>query len=1048
MLAASISSSPLSPQNLRCEYHDNPLGIDVRQPRLSWVLKSSDGHLRGQKQTAYEILVASDGRLLTSEQADLWDSGKVESDQTSQIAYQGKPLSSFQHCYWTVRTWDEKGQLSDWSRAAHWSMGILEKADWKAKWIGDDTVPKPDPSDISHQLTLDKCKWIWANQGDATKDAAKGTCYFRKHFTISASTIQQAELLITADDECFVNVNGQKVGNQNDFHSAFALDLKPYLKPGHNVVAVSVNNGGGPAGLIARLMVRTEAPAPVVFQTDSSWKFSDKEQHNWEKPFFDDSEWASAKEIATAGDAPWGMPASLRLALDPVPWMRKGFAVDKPIARATLYASALGLYEMSLNGKRVGVLYFTPGWTDYHKRVYYNTYDVTGLMKSGENSLEALLGTGWYAGYVGFARRRQLYGPHPRLLAQLRLEFSDGTTQTIATDSSWQSAFGAIREADLLQGCFIDQRQRYESFHPVTVDETPAMTIQAYPGSPVTKHEELAAKKVTKTPDGAYVFDLGQNMVGWARLKVNVAPGTKLTVRHAEMLTADGTLYTTALRSARATDTYICTGGSQETLEPIFTFHGFRFVEVAGLPSQPPLDAVTGIVVGSNLNRTGNFECSNPLVNQLFHNIIWGQKGNYLEVPTDCPQRDERLGWMGDAQFFVPTGCYNFDPAAFFTKWMTDVEDAQRADGAYSDVSPTTPCAQGAGNTAWADAGIICNYTMYKFYGDAQIIRRHYDSMERYLAFLRNTAKNNTRDQGAYGDWLNLDGGAKSEVIGTAYYAHVNRIMAEMSLARGKERDAEFYNDIADKAQATFVRSFFNEDGSIKDSSQTGYALAFTMDLVPSHLKAKVADRFIEQIAGKDWHLATGFIGTPRLLPALSQAGRDDVAYRLLLTKTYPSWLYPVTLGATTMWERWNGWTPEKGFENPGMNSFNHYAFGSVGQWLYAYCAGIDADAPGFKRITIRPRINPNLKYASATYESIHGPISSSWRTLRDGLHLSIEIPPNTTAMIYVPAKARSLVRESNKLADDARDVRFVRTEAGCMVYEVGSGKYEFVSEL
>jgi alpha-L-rhamnosidase len=559
-------------------------------------------------------------------------------------------------------------------------------------------------------------------------------------------------------------------------------------------------------------------------------------------------------------------------------------------------------------------------------------------------------------------------------------------------------------------------------------------------GPAVVTTDELKARSIAEPRPGIYVFDLGQNMVGWARIKLSAPKDARIVVRYSEMLNPDGTLYTTALRSARATDTYVSRGG-EFTWEPSFTFHGFRYVEISGAGEKPPLDAVTGIVVHSDMRRTGWFECSNPLVNQLVSNIVWGQKGNYLEVPTDCPQRDERLGWTGDAQFFIATGAYNFDVAAFFTKWLVDLnDDSQNPEGAYASVAPDV--LKGPyGATAWADAGIVCPYTIWRDYGDTRVIEQHYASMARYIDYLHRTSKNLIRTQGAFGDWVNLGGGASSEVIGTSYFEHVTRMMSEMAAAIGRDDDAKKYANLADDIKASFIKSFVTPEGKIKDSSQTGYALAFTMGLMPDGpaIRKAAANHFVEEIKSKDWHLATGFIGTPRLLPGLSKAGRDDIAYRLLLTETFPSWLYQVKLGATTMWERWDGWVPERGFQDPGMNSFNHYAFGSVGEFLYRTVGGIEAGSPGFKKIIIRPQPGGDLNFATAKYDSINGTIESTWRIDGDRLKLDVSIPPNTTATVFVPAS-------DPKGAVETTNLKPVRIEARAAVFDVGSGHYSFTA--
>jgi alpha-L-rhamnosidase len=551
--------------------------------------------------------------------------------------------------------------------------------------------------------------------------------------------------------------------------------------------------------------------------------------------------------------------------------------------------------------------------------------------------------------------------------------------------------------------------------------------------------------KLTEPKPGCYVYDVGQDMVGWVRLKVRGKAGQRITVRHGEMLNADGTLYTANLRSCPATDFYELSGKGTETLEPYFTFHGFRFVEIRGVDSKPNLAAVTGVVVHSDMRRTGNFECSYPLLNQLYHNIIWGQNGNYLEVPTDCPQRDERMGWTGDTQFFAPTAAYNYDIAGFFTRWLTTCRDNQNADGTFPHVVPDIM--GGGGATAWGDAALLCAYNIYKNYADTRLVAEHFDAMQRYMRWLDGKTKDGISNVGGFGDWLNAGGGANSKAIDTAYHACLAQIMSEMALAIGRAEDAQRYSKLHEEIKAAFIKAFFQPDGSLKDCSQTGYALAFTMGLVPDELRAKAAEKFAQEIKRFDNHLATGFIGTPRLLPALHTAGRDDLALQLLLTDTYPSWLFSVKNGATTMWERWNGWTPEKGFGDISMNSFNHYAFGAVGEFIYGSVGGIQAASPSYKTIQIRPVIGDGLTWAKTSFDSIRGSIVSNWKREGGKIAMDVIIPPNTTATVYVPAKTVDSILESGKPAAKALGVKFQKMEGQAAVFSVEPGHYQFVSE-
>ena len=1062
-LGMQTSAAILRPVNLRCEYRTNPLGIGIDYPRLSWVLQSDQPAVRGQTQSAYQILVATSRDLLNQERGDLWDSKKVQSDETTQIVYAGKSLAPNQFAYWTVRTWNKSGEPSKWSEPAMWSFAIRGN-DWKAKWIGYNAKTENESASAPEEqaIKLDGLKWIWTDEGDATKDVPEGDRFFARKISLpEGNAIRRALLLLSVDDTYQLQINGKAAGGGGNFKQATLVDITPFLKPGENMLAIQARNGKGPAGLIGRAMVWLDgANEPITLDIDKTWVFSRDKPAGWDDGKIDVTKLAAAKEAVPLGEGPWGKPEKRELTLPPPPYLRKPFAVVKSIKRATLYATARGVYEIHLNGQRVGVDELTPGWTNYNKRIYFQTYDVTQMIRQRDNVIAAILGDGWYSGYFSYQGKRSLYGADPSLLAQLEIEYDDGRKERIVTDESWKCAYGPIREADLLMGSAYDARKEIDgwdrsgfddsSWQPAEIATAPTAAIEPHPGNLPRRHEEIHGQQITEPTPGVYVIDLGQNIVGWAALKVRgEKPGTRITMRFSEMLNPDGSPYLIALRGARALDTYFAKGADEETFDPKFTFHGFRYVEITGLSKKPEPQDVTGIVVHTQMPRTGQFECSNQLVNQLFHNIIWGQKGNYLEVPTDCPQRDERLGWTGDAQFFIRTGAYNFDVAAFFTKWLVDLDqDAQHADGTFADVAPDL--LGGHGNVAWGDAGIICPYVIYRTYGDRRIIAQNYDAMKRYIEHLKKDNKNLIRGVGAYGDWLNLDDKTKPEVIGTAYFHYVVTLMAEMADAIDKREDHEAFTKLADEIKKAFVKNFVNEDGSIKESGQTGYALAFTMNLIPDDKRKLAADQFAKAIERKKWHLATGFIGTPRLLPALTAANRSDIAYRLLLTDTFPSWLYQVKLGATTMWERWDGWTPEKGFQDPGMNSFNHYAFGSVGEWMYRTMCGIDSDGPGYKKITLRPTPPPDgsVTFAKSRYTSPHGEITSEWRLDGDRLTTKFIIPPNVTATAYIPTKDATAITESNKPIRQSEGAKFLWTEGGFAGFRLESGTYEFSSAV
>jgi alpha-L-rhamnosidase len=1070
LAAVTALSAPVSfgAARLRCEYASNPTAIGVTQPRLSWVVQTAIGQ-RGVLQTAYQVLVASNPDLLKAGQGDLWDTGKVSSDQSVNVPYTGKDLASGRTYFWKVKIWDQAGQPSAWTRPAHWTMGLLKPADWQARWIG---FPSPDQesagaSALQKLLRLDGAQWVWVHGAVAGNQPA-GKAWFRKVIQVpSDRAIKQAAFLLAADDSFQLFVNGHPSGQGTSWKNLASLDIAGRLQPGANALGIEVTNGGdkpSPAGLIGKLVVVFASGEPMVVPVDASWQSSRQSGERWSWADFDASTWQPAAPIAKFGAQPWGELRLNAAKIEPAPLFRKAFTLNKPVKQAVVFASALGVYELRLNGKPVDTDVLSPGWTDYRKRVHYFGYDITKQLKPGENVLGAILGDGWYAGYLAFTGKRNYYGDKTRLIVQARIEFDDGATQILGTDDTWKAAAGPVREGDMLMGCVYDARREIKGWDLPGFDDAQwreavaevslPVNLEAHPGAPIRRMQELPAKKLTEPKPGVYVFDLGQNMVGWARLKAKGQAGQKVVLRHAEMLNPDGTLYTTNLRAAKSVDTFYLADGPQRAYEPYFTFHGFQYVEVTGLDYKPELGDLAGIVVYSDLPRAGWFECSDPLVNKLTLNSLWGQKGNFLDVCTDCPQRDERAGWTGDAQVFMKTACFNMDAPGFYTKWLVDLcDDSQRADGALGDVAPHVSIVS-HGNTGWSDSGPVCNWRMYEMYGDTRVLEQHYAALVRHADFLQKTSKGLVRGTGSYGDWLRLAGPQHSEAIGTAYYYYSTRLLGQIAGALGKKDDAEKYRQLAGEIRAVFIKNFIKPDGRILDAKnetgQTFYALAFGLDLVPAELKSKVAGQFVASIRAQDDHLATGFLGTPFVLFALQNAGHPELAYKLVLNRTYPSWLQQVIWGSTTMWERWDGWRPDKGFQDPGMNSFNHYWLGCVSEWLFTQAAGLDTDGPGFQRIIIRPEILPGkvqLDWVKARYQSIRGRIDSAWQLADGRFELKVAVPGNATATVYVPAPAAAGVTESGQPAAQAKGVKFLRQEGNRAVFEVGSGQYTFESQ-
>jgi len=1054
--AALAADGSIAVHQLRCEYRVDPLGVDVEQPRLSWLVESAE---RGQKQTAYQVLVATSLTNLQADRGDLWDSGKVASDETTCIVYQGKPLTSHTRCCWKVRVWDKDGKVSAWSEAARWSMGLLKPAEWIAQWIGYDKARQMEIVDAP----LDGVQWIW-HAADPVLKAPKGPRLFLSTLTLPEGTkIEKAELLAAGDDTMRFVINGRLVTGHEPGHGGWhtirAVNVAQHLHSGKNDLRVEViNRADGPAGLIAKLTVTTNDGRTITHTTDESWKSTATPGANWHNREIDASAWPTCRILGDFGMAPWGKAKLAKLHVPPVAYLRTTFHASKPVRVATLYATALGNVDLNLNGKRVSEEYFTPGWTDYTKRVYYRAYDVTDLIRQGDNALGAVLADGWYSGHIGWGQIRNHYGTQPRARAQLHIEYADGSTDVVATNSTWKASTGPIREGDFLMGETYDARmelngwdspgyddRRWES---VVVGSEMDPVIQWHPGQPVLAYEEFKAKTITEPMPGVYVLDLGQNFAGVARLTVTGEPGQKITLRFAERLNPDGTIYTTNLRSARATDTYICRGGGVEVWQPRFTFHGFQYVEISGLKQAPTPDTVVGVALSSATPVVGQFECSDPVVNRLHLNGYYTQRSNFIDLPTDCPQRDERLGWTGDAQVYVRTATLNTDVQAFFTKWLVDLEDGQREDGQFPMVAPVK-VAGNDGGPAWSEAGVICPWTIYEVYGDHRVLEAHYDGMVRYIDFCQKRSTPDLLPPKAYhcfGDWLSIKADTPKDIIYTAYFAYATKLTARTAEVLGKTEEAAKYNELFGKIKAAFNKAYVAPDGRIQGNTQTCYVLALAFDLLDEE-KQKLAARYlVEDIENRDGHLSTGFIGTKDLMLVLAKIGRNDVAYRLLHNDTFPSWGFSIKHGATSIWERWDGWTPENGFQDPGMNSFAHYSFGAVYQWMVENIGGIKTDGPAYKRLVIAPQPGGRLTWAKVGYQSIRGLVASNWKQEGDKLLLDVTIPANTTATVYVPTANAAAVTESGKPLADAEGVKLLRTEGGCVVLSVASGVYHFAS--
>jgi alpha-L-rhamnosidase len=1043
---AFLATASAAPVHLRCEYLTNPLGIDAAQPRLSW---QNDNPERNWKQSAYQILVASSPERLASGNADVWDSGKTTSSESVGIAYAGPALQSGRRYFWKVRVWDAVGQLSEPSEPAWWEMGLLHATDWKAK-----SIRWKNPEDEADRAGI---RWIWIKGQDGLAVPPKTSVVCRTQFSIGEKP-RDAALLVVARGSFIARVNGHDVGGKDSRWSAFdRRDITDQLALGKNLVEVTVVAPDAPddgPNSAAKSAIAGLAGLVKITAADGSVQRVPTDQR-WEARIENGPRWRSAQVAADLSDKRFGDPGPLP---QPAACLRRTFAITKNVNRARLYATALGSYRVYLNGGRIGTDVMSPDFTDYRKRVLYQTYDVTSLLHSGKNAVGAILGDGWYGSALTWAGTH-IFSPPDRFLAQLEIDYTDGSHETIVTDDSWKTAPSAILRSDLYAGEIYDARLEQAGWEAEGFDDSswssaiasdiPSIAISSRMSPMAHVVATLMPKTVTPSANGAVIFDMGQNMVGWTTLKVQGSAGTRVRLRFAEVLNPDGTIYTANLRNADATDTYILRGGTEETFSPHFTFHGFRYVEVTGYPGTPALDAIQGNVVSSLSGEpVSRLATSSDLVNRMWGIGIWGQRGNFLSIPTDCPQRDERLGWMGDAEVFWRTGSYNFDIAAFSHKFMQDVVDAQTREGAFTNVSPNVLLSSdepssgddndSIGAPGWGDAGVIIPWTTWVQYGDKALIEQHWDAMQRWMQFIQSRNPDFLRKNGVgpdYADWLAPDGNTNKDLLATAYWALIANMMSEMARAVGKDSDAQQYDTLVQYIRSAFQKAYIKDDGEVGTGTQTSYVVALYTRMAPTSLESKLVDRLVADIESRHWHLSTGFLGTPFLLFTLADHGRTDVAYRLLLNDTYPSWGYMLSKGATTWWERWNG---DSG--DPAMNSYNHYAFGSVMAWVYRYAAGIDSTpgGGGFKEIVIHPHVDPLMTAARAEYQSVYGKIVSDWKsTVQGSFVLDVTIPANTSAKVFLPIISGARVTEDGSPVEG-------QAENGSYIVQIGAGSYHF----
>jgi len=1057
---AQRTANPAGPAELRVDNLKNPLGIDDPAPKFSWQLRDT---APGAKQTAYEVMVASSPELLTQGKADVWDSGRVASGQSLNVRYSGPALKASTRYLWCVKLWGANGKTYAASETAWWETGLMgddASGDaWKAQWIG---YENPEEATVRHA----PADWITnpdAKSPAIAKDAEQRFAY-RTTITLPQA-VKFAALYATGQDTVAAWVNGAQVltedplppYKQMPWKKFVRAEVTSHLSAGKNTLAIEVLhyvvNPNGMATddappMIATLVVEYADGTWASFASNADWKTAAHSGDagagdGWLQKDFDDAAWKTAlvwqplsgKRSESLGH-PW-IP-------DSVKELKHWFTVEKPVKSARIYVTALGSYRMFLNDLPVGDQLLAPGWTDYRERVVYQTYDVTDQVVRGKNAIGAFLAPGWYETPLEWFQQPNNYGDTPPALrAELRIEHTDGSVEWVETDASWQAGRSFTLHSEIYDGESQDAgawlqlimsgangQAQFESsaqvIHPAPVE----IVAQDFP--PIRVEKTLQAKTVAEPKPGVFVYDFGQNFSGMESVNLQGPKGTDVRLRFAEVLNPDGTIYTENLRTAKATDHIVLGGAMEEGFTAQFTFHGFRYMELTGLAKAPAIDDVSALVIHTDAPFTAKLETGSAMINQLWSNILWGQRSNFVGVPTDCPQRDERLGWMGDAQVFWRAASYNMDLAAFSRKFAADMRGTQVGSPYYGIFSPGTVRSHEESGAAWSDAGVIVPWTSWLQTGDTTIIAQNWDAMTKYLDAIAAANpdflwKNEYGD--AFGDWLSPEGKTDEVLLATAYWAWDVTLMREMAQATGRTADAEKYAGLFETIRAAFQKQFVHADGFVAGAdnspsqfgvinnpnaksqggdTQTGYVLALHMNLLPEALHAAAAKRLVAKIEANHDLLATGFLGTPYLLEELTKAGYAKLAYTLLLNKQYPSWGYMVEHGATTMWERWNG---DQMRSDPSMNSYNHYAYGAVADWIYRYAAGIDAtpmDA-GFHTVVLHPVFDARLGHIAFDYDSVYGPIHSDWTVTGATAVWHVAIPPNTEG--WLPLRAEEAAK-------------------------------------
>jgi alpha-L-rhamnosidase len=1089
IVLVAISGAQSKPEKLQCESLSEPLGMDTEHPILSWQLRDPRD---GARQTAYQIEVASSPQNLTTGKADIWDSGKVESDNSRGVVYAGPALQPSKRYFWRVLVWDRDGKPYPASDSTWWETGLIQQANWNAKWIG---YEEPE----LRAMREAGAEWITNPEVADFKPTTNPRHDFRLRFELTNQT-RRALLYVTGQDTAGAWVNGTEVleaqplppWKQMPWKTYSTKDVTLELHSGQNVLAIEairyLTDRRGPQMNLSQTPMNallyienTDGSTQILKTGDRDWKSLLNATGQWQQPQFEDSAWqeavrylppASAFESGGLGN-PWPTGA--------VKALRHTFEIGRPISSARVYATAMGAYKLFINGQSVGDQILSPGWTDFRQRVVYQAYDVTASLTSGKNAIGALLAPGWYSTPLQWFRQGYNYGnTPPALRAQMRVEYKDGSVDWINTDESWKADYSPIVTAEIYDGETYDARKLQAGWNSAsfTADKwKPVDVVQPHEAEivwqyfqPIRIEKSLQAKTITNPSAGVYIFDFGQNLSGVPRIQAKGPTGTDVKLRFAEVLNPDGTLYVENLRTAKATDHFILAGKGQETYQPTFTFHGFRYMEISGLPYKLKNEDVQALVFHTDAPFTASLKTGSGMLNQLWSNILWGQRSNFVGVPTDCPQRDERLGWSADAQVFWRAASYNMDLTTFSRKFGADLRGTQTGTPMYGIFAPGTITPNPGYGTGWSDAGVIIPWTSWVQTGDTKVVEENWAGMEKYLAAIHDANPDYLwkKNYGiAFADWLSPEGVTPVDLIATAYWAYDVTLMKQMAHATGKTADEQKYSDLFEKIKTAFNQSYVRPDGFVGGvppppvfasgtatklsdkpvETQTGYVLALSMNMLPDSLRQVSAKRLLDRLEANHWRLGTGFLGTPYLLGALADTGHADVAYRLLMNTEYPSWGYLVDHGATTMWERWNG---DRMRNDPSMNSYNHYAYGAVADWIYRYAAGIDtmSNDPGFHTVLLHPTFDRRLGTLDFTYDSVYGAVRSSWSISGNTATWKLTIPPNSKGLLPLTQDQVDTFKLDDKSLVQNSRVHSMGVNNGQEVYEVPSGSFQFIVTL